>query len=426
MPSRWHPPRALASTAVLFFIRLIPTLSTDAINSLFSVQSELSQVILNPTHEIIYQSGKEETSSTAEGELIYAYTDQYFIKTVLTFDSPLDAAELERASNATLRVYLLNGDPNRIIFDVDGEDKSPGQISIETSSCVVLSSCWLEVDLRTAMSWSINNSAQPSQLKIGISTNEQLNGALAASAFRGGQFAPELILDFDQPAQRTVDYTRTVKLKGSNGTLDKKEKKKQKLKMMLNKKKKQKKDKKDKKKKGKKDEKPGKKNKPKKNNGGKKPGKPKPPKNNSLKTNKPQPKPAPSPTPPEKPTVPSSLTAAASTTLEILRSKEAVIIENLLLYDDPTLGKIQSVYTFDGLVRGLLVMGSKGVAGHTFYLGNDDKSKGSLYGLVNIAAFLAQSLKETIKYNACDEVCFYSLLFNYLLLSYLKIYPHQH
>jgi predicted chitinase len=113
-----------------------------------------------------------------------------------------------------------------------------------------------------------------------------------------------------------------------------------------------------------------------------------------------KPKP-PAPAPPKTP--PLSPTAASKETLKILQSREDVITEQLLMYDDRTLGKIQSVYTFDGLMNGLSVMSSKGVAGKTFYLGNDDKDKGSMYGLVNIAAFLAQSMKETIKYNACDE-----------------------
>jgi len=52
--------------------------------------------------------------------------------------------------------------------------------------------------------------------------------------------------------------------------------------------------------------------------------------------------------------------------------------------------------------KGLQVMYTTGVAGKKFYIG-DETSNGYLYGLVNIAAFLAQAMKETIKYNACDE-----------------------
>ena len=48
-------------------------------------------------------------------------------------------------------------------------------------------------------------------------------------------------------------------------------------------------------------------------------------------------------------------------------------------------------------------MASDGVAGKTFYAGDDDVTNGHVYGLVNLAAFLAQSMKETIKYDACDE-----------------------
>jgi predicted chitinase len=47
-------------------------------------------------------------------------------------------------------------------------------------------------------------------------------------------------------------------------------------------------------------------------------------------------------------------------------------------------------------------MYNDGVANKYFFMG-DDSSNGYKYGLVNIAAFLAQSMKETIQYNACDE-----------------------
>jgi len=48
-------------------------------------------------------------------------------------------------------------------------------------------------------------------------------------------------------------------------------------------------------------------------------------------------------------------------------------------------------------------MAAEGVAGKKFYIGDDDVENGHVYGLVNIAAFLAQSMKETIQYDACDE-----------------------
>jgi len=46
-------------------------------------------------------------------------------------------------------------------------------------------------------------------------------------------------------------------------------------------------------------------------------------------------------------------------------------------------------------------MYEEGVSGKFFYMG-DDTDKGHEYGLINIAAFLAQCKKETIQYDACD------------------------
>jgi len=47
-------------------------------------------------------------------------------------------------------------------------------------------------------------------------------------------------------------------------------------------------------------------------------------------------------------------------------------------------------------------MHSQGVAGKKIYLGGDC-AHCHMYGLVNVAAFLAQAMKETIRYDACDE-----------------------
>jgi len=61
-----------------------------------------------------------------------------------------------------------------------------------------------------------------------------------------------------------------------------------------------------------------------------------------------------------------------------------------------------SVYRYQDMLDGIRVMYNDGVANKYFYMG-EDTPNGHLYGLVNIAAFLAQSMKETIQYNACDE-----------------------
>jgi hypothetical protein len=74
-----------------------------------------------------------------------------------------------------------------------------------------------------------------------------------------------------------------------------------------------------------------------------------------------------------------------------------------LLYQAPSNEwEPSSVYRYNDFIAALRVMYEDGVAGKHFYMG-DDSPNGHKYGLVNIAAFLAQSMKETIRYNACDE-----------------------
>merc|ERR1719389_839338 len=49
-------------------------------------------------------------------------------------------------------------------------------------------------------------------------------------------------------------------------------------------------------------------------------------------------------------------------------------------------------------------MAETGIGSAKLWLGDGaDAAKDRLYGLVNIAAFLAQCMQETIQYNACDE-----------------------
>ena len=50
-------------------------------------------------------------------------------------------------------------------------------------------------------------------------------------------------------------------------------------------------------------------------------------------------------------------------------------------------------------------MYKQGVNGKKIYMGGNDPQcrHCHMYGLVNVAAFLAQALKETVRYDACDE-----------------------
>jgi len=82
---------------------------------------------------------------------------------------------------------------------------------------------------------------------------------------------------------------------------------------------------------------------------------------------------------------------------------ENEIDTNIFLYMTATGRWLPStIYKYADFKTSLNVMATEGVAGKKFYIG-EDVTNGHIYGLVNIAAFLAQSMKETIKYDACDE-----------------------
>lgn len=61
-----------------------------------------------------------------------------------------------------------------------------------------------------------------------------------------------------------------------------------------------------------------------------------------------------------------------------------------------------NVYTFSDFTKGMKVMYEIGAANNYFYIG-DDSAQGYEYGVANIAAFLAQVMKESLRYNTCDE-----------------------
>jgi len=130
-----------------------------------------------------------------------------------------------------------------------------------------------------------------------------------------------------------------------------------------------------------------------------------------------QPTPPPTPNPTRKPTAKSpngddssfsnnfviaaeNVESTVQTVFDILDSKSSLIDSSLFLYQGKEPSK---VYRYEGFISGLRIMVEDGVAGKQFYLGNGDPDNGHLYGLVNIAAFIGQSMKETIQYDACDE-----------------------
>lgn len=86
-------------------------------------------------------------------------------------------------------------------------------------------------------------------------------------------------------------------------------------------------------------------------------------------------------------------------TSELSRYRD-VIEKNVLSYSNLQGVKVPSdVYTFDRLLQSLSYAIDTGYAGEKkFYIDNMSK-----YGMINVAAFLAESMVESIQFNACEE-----------------------
>lgn len=64
------------------------------------------------------------------------------------------------------------------------------------------------------------------------------------------------------------------------------------------------------------------------------------------------------------------------------------------------LGRNSRIYKWADMITAVREMGQRGVGSAKLWVGEGDNH---VYGLVNIAAFLAQCMQETIMYDACDE-----------------------
>ncbi|EGU45685.1 chitin-binding domain-containing protein [Vibrio ichthyoenteri ATCC 700023] len=89
-----------------------------------------------------------------------------------------------------------------------------------------------------------------------------------------------------------------------------------------------------------------------------------------------------------------------------LANAEGVMNNEAFLYETPqSQWEPSTVYKWADFLDGLNAMHNIGVAGNKFWLLSDeaDDQTNITYAKVAIAAFLAQSMQETIRYNACDE-----------------------
>lgn len=84
-----------------------------------------------------------------------------------------------------------------------------------------------------------------------------------------------------------------------------------------------------------------------------------------------------------------------------MRALENSDSSGVFLYETPSGGWLPSdIYTWPDMIKAVSDMASKGVGSVKLWVG---EGANHVYGLVNIAAFLAQCMQETIRYNACDE-----------------------
>lgn len=365
------------------------------------------------------------------------------------------------AEGVNLHAVAGDWDEKSVTWDTAPSDVGPQSVKIKSSEKIPANS-WYEVDFTDGVLWSIEEGDR-ADVTIKLATRKKVGGSFASKEYKGGMYSPKLIVDVSgsggvqlraskkkqkpskpkkkkkpgknkpkknkpnkdkldndkkKPNKNKPDKNKPDKKKPNKNEVDKNKPNKNKPNKNKPNKNKPNKDKPNKNKpeknkpsKNKPDKNKPNKNKPNKNKPDKdKPSKNKPDKNKPSK-NKPE-KNKPSKNKPDKdkpdmdkPDKPTSAVSnsSAKKALDILKSKESKIDNELFLYQSPGGEWVPStIYKYDGLEKGLKVMITKGVAGMKFYLG-DDSSNGHKKGLVNVAAFLAQSMKETIKYDACDE-----------------------
>jgi hypothetical protein len=413
-----------------------------------SLDLSFSQITLNPADEYLARANADLEWSYADAEQKLNY--EPYIESFITFD--LDHSWFkyleDYLSSATLKLYSFGSLSQKVDFDILTDDDDDSWSVDSDASCK--DSCWIELDVTEGLLWSIEEQPGLKEVTVRISTDESIEGAFASSFT--DDYSPQLIIDFDRnenlaEVQLELLQIRQEKLAKKREKRGKKNEKKgkedeQTAVMQVNSAGVNK----PKKKPGKK--RPGNKKKPGnkkpaaiKSNANKKPAATKPNANKKPAANKPdankKPRPnkyaqgnsRPKPTninnkpkpKPQNEAKPDDIgkhgpisqesgkisnTAAAKEALKIISAKSSTVDNKLFLYESPADGWIPStIYKSDGLLKGLEVMNGKGVNGMYFYLGGDS-SNGHKYGLVNVAAFLAQSMKETIKYDACDEVSF--------------------
>jgi len=115
-----------------------------------------------------------------------------------------------------------------------------------------------------------------------------------------------------------------------------------------------------------------------------------------MPVNTPVPVPRPVPVPAPQPPLPPS-TGLLGDVIDALGKSNA---DGVFMYDTGTQWLPSDIYTWSDMTRAVQVMASSGIGDAKLWVGEGTNYH---YGMVNIAAFLAQCMQETIRYNACDE-----------------------
>eukprot|EP00804_Cyclotella_cryptica_P023830 CCRYP_019479-RC/>CCRYP_019479-RC protein AED:0.04 eAED:0.04 QI:278/1/1/1/1/0.85/7/1325/805 len=106
--------------------------------------------------------------------------------------------------------------------------------------------------------------------------------------------------------------------------------------------------------------------------------------------------------------------------LDVLEDNKVSIQKNILVSQAPDFTwEYSTLYTYEDFIVALGVMTEHTLSTSPFFLGGfgtQSNQEAVLYGLVNVAAFLSQSMAESIKYDTCDEAN-WDFINNYYPLS---------
>lgn len=91
--------------------------------------------------------------------------------------------------------------------------------------------------------------------------------------------------------------------------------------------------------------------------------------------------------------------------MSVLESAKLKIEANVMVRQTPSFSwEPSSIYNYEGFIKALGVMTQHPIGEGIFFLGSmGGVRQATLYGLVNVAAFLSQAMAESIKYDSCDE-----------------------